>query len=194
MGYKVHEFLPGLGLVKRTAEVAGRRNAVLLFHPAHLHAHVLSLNDDHNTEWMKGLLDAFLDLQCHALLHLQAVAIDIDDTGNLGKPRDIAIWDISHMDFAIERQHVVLAKRKEVYILNDDHLGVVFLEKGIGQHLMSIHAVAPCQHLHGFGHAHRCLEQSVSLNILTQQGNDTFVVCGEFVQSLAEYFVFWIHD
>ena len=69
-----------------------------------------SLYDNHDTQWTKGLLDTFLDLERHTLLYLQAVRVDVYHTGYLGKTSDIAIGDISDMHLPIERYHVVFAK------------------------------------------------------------------------------------
>ena len=67
---KVHEFLTGLCLVEGSAEVAGGGDGVLFLDTTHLHAHVAGFDDDHDAEGMEGLLDAFLDLERHAFLHL----------------------------------------------------------------------------------------------------------------------------
>ena len=107
---KVHEFLSRLGLIKGTAEIAGGGNGVLLLDASHLHAHMLSLYYDHHAKWLQGILDTVLDLLCHALLHLQAMCIDIHHAGYLRKTSDVAVRDICHMRFAIEWQHVVLAE------------------------------------------------------------------------------------
>ena len=80
---QVHEFLACLGLIEGTAEVAGGGDAVLLLHTTHLHTHVASLYDNHHAEGMECLFDALLNLECHALLHLQTMTVDIDYAGYL---------------------------------------------------------------------------------------------------------------
>jgi hypothetical protein len=47
--YQIHKFLPGLGLVECTAEFTGGGNGILFFYSPHLHAHVASLDNYHNT-------------------------------------------------------------------------------------------------------------------------------------------------
>ena len=64
---EVHELLAGLDLLEDTGEVARRGERVLLLHAAHLHAHVLGLDDDHHAERVEGLLYALLDLEREAL-------------------------------------------------------------------------------------------------------------------------------
>ena len=81
--YEVHEFLSCLGLVEGTAEVAGGSDGILFLDATHLHTHMLGFDHDHHAKGFQGVLDAVLDLLCHAFLHLQAVGIYIDYTGNL---------------------------------------------------------------------------------------------------------------
>jgi hypothetical protein len=78
---------------------------------------------------MQSLMNGFADLLGETLLQLQPVAEYIHHTGNLAQTRYHAIGDICNMDTTIEGQHVVLAKRVEVYILDDDHLIAPFLVK-----------------------------------------------------------------
>ena len=101
--YEVHKFLACLCLVEGTTEIAGGGDGVLLLDASHLHAHVLGLYHNHHAKGLQGVLDAVLDLLRHALLHLQAVGIDIHHTGNLRESCDIAVGDIGHMGLAIER-------------------------------------------------------------------------------------------
>ncbi len=49
---KIHKFLSCLSLFKGTAEITRSSNRVLLFHTAHLHAHMFSLYHDDNSLWM----------------------------------------------------------------------------------------------------------------------------------------------
>ena len=114
--------MPCLGLIEGAAEVAGSGNAVLLLDAAHLHAHVLGFDDNHDAQGMKGLLNALLDLERHAFLNLKAVAVDVDNASYLGKTSDVAVRDIGNVTLAVEWQHVMLAEREEIYILNDNHL------------------------------------------------------------------------
>lgn len=70
---KVHEFLARLCLIERTREGGGGCYGVLLLYSAHLHAHVLGLDDDHNAHRVEGVLDAVLYLLGQSFLHLQTV-------------------------------------------------------------------------------------------------------------------------
>ena len=85
----------------------------------------------HHAQGLECLLDAFLDLKRHALLHLQTVAVDIDYAGNFREPRDVAVGDIGHMHLAVKGYHVVFAEREEIDVFDDNHLRVVFLEESL---------------------------------------------------------------
>ena len=125
---EVHEFLPGVERVEYTTIVACCRDAVLLFHTSHLHAHMLGFYDYHHALRFEGFLYAVLDLLCEALLHLKTMAVDVHHAGYLAQSCDVSVGDVCHVSLAIEWQHVVFAHREEVDVLDDDHL-VVFLGK-----------------------------------------------------------------
>ena len=80
---QVHELLTSLCLFESTAELAGGSHRVLLLYATHLHAHMLGFHHYHDTSGVQCLFDTFANLQRHALLHLQAVTVDIYYTGNL---------------------------------------------------------------------------------------------------------------
>jgi len=118
---------------------------------------------------MERLLDALLNLECHALLHLQTVGIDVDYAGYLGKPCNVSVGDVGHMGLAIEGQHMVFAEGEEVDILDNDHLRVVFSKQGCGEHFVCVLSVALGKELHGFGHAHGSLEQTLTGGVFAKQ-------------------------
>lgn len=152
----------------------------MLFHAAHLHAHVFGFNDYHHALRIEGFLDAVLDLHGHTLLHLQAVAEDIHDAGYLGEARYLPVGDVGHVRLSVEGKHVVLAEGVEVNVLDDDHLVVVFVELSRVEHSHGVHRVAAGEGEHGLGHALGSLEQALALGILAQQLEDAVVVLLEF--------------
>ena len=119
---EIHKFLAGLSLVESTAEVTRCGDAVLFLYTTHLHAHMACLDNNHHTQGLQGLLDALFDLQRHTLLHLQAMAVDIDYAGYLGESGDVTVGDVCHVYLAVEGQHVVFTKREEINVFDDDHL------------------------------------------------------------------------
>ena len=52
----------------------------------------------------------------------------------------------------------MLAEGEEIDVLDNHHLRVVFLEEGVGEHLVGVHLITAGQHLHGLGDAHRGLQ------------------------------------
>ena len=83
MTNEFEEFLARLSLIEGTREVTRGGNGALLLNTPHLHAHVLGLNDNHNAKRLKGLLYCLANLQSHAFLYLQTMAVAIDNTSNL---------------------------------------------------------------------------------------------------------------
>ena len=167
---ELEELVACLGLVEGASEVAGGGDGTLLLDTAHLHAHVLGLDYDHHSQGLKGFLYGFAYLQRHAFLHLQAMAVAVDHAGYLGEACDVAVGDVSHMGFAVEGYHVVLAEGVEVDVLDDDHLAVVFLELGLIEYLDGVFVVASCEVGHSFCHTDGCLLQSFALRVFTDEG------------------------
>ena len=79
---------------------------------------------------MEGLLDAVADLLRQALLDLQAAGVGLHHAGDLGEPGDAAVRDVGDMGLADEREHVVLAQREQLDVLDQDHLAVRLREYG----------------------------------------------------------------
>ena len=167
---ELEELVARLGLVEGASEVAGGGDRTLLLHATHLHAHVLGLDNDHHTQGLEGLLYGFAYLQRHAFLHLQAMAVAVNDAGYLGQACDVSVGDVGHMGLAVEGQHVVLAKGVEVDVLDDDHLAVVFLELGLIEYLYGIFVVATCEVGHSFCHTEGGLQQAFALGVFTDEG------------------------
>ena len=140
-----------------------------LLDAAHLHAHVLGLHNHHHPQRAEGVLDTLLDLQRHALLHLQAVAEDVHHTGNLAESGDVAVGDIGHVHLAEEGQHVVLAEAVEVDVAYNDHLAVVLAEHGRAQHLGRVLAVAAGEHLQRLGHTLGGFQQTFAVGVFANK-------------------------
>ena len=129
---------------------------------------MLGFYDYHHALRFEGFLYAVLDLLCEALLHLKTMAVDVHHAGYLAQSCDVSVGDVCHVSLAIEWQHMVFAHREEVDVLDDDHL-VVFLGKEcVSQNLVRVLCVSACKHLHGFGHSHRCLDESLTLRVFAQ--------------------------
>ena len=94
------------------------------------------------------------------------------------------------MSLAVEGQHVVLAHREKVDILDDYHLAVLLLEEGIGQHLLGVLLVTSGEHLHGFGHTHGSLLEPLALWVFAQKGKDIMIMGSQLVEPGP---VFWFY-
>ena len=87
------------------------------------------------------------------------------------------------MGFAVERQHVVLAKAVELDVFDNDHLLVVFDKLGAVEHRDGVHVVAAGEGEHRFGHTFGGFEQSFTLGIFTQQMEHLLIVEHELFQA-----------
>ena len=94
--------MTGFCLVEGTAEIACSGDTVLLLNAAHLHAHMLGLNDHHDTEGIQGGLDTVFDLGRKAFLYLKTTRIDIDDACDLTQAGDTTVRDIGHVHLSEE--------------------------------------------------------------------------------------------
>ena len=113
---------------------------------------MLGFNDYHDAQRVECLLDALLNLKCHPFLHLQTVGEDIDYSGYLAEACDVAIGDVGYMSFAVEGEHVVLAKGKEVDVFYNNHLAIFLFEFGRLQHFVGVHGIAFGKLQHRFGY------------------------------------------
>ena len=170
---ELQELFASLGLIESTAEVAGRRNATLLLHPAHLHAHVLSLNDYHHAKRLQGFLDAIAYLLRHALLYLEAMREAVHDASYLAQACDLSVRDVRHMNLSVEWQHVMLAKRIEIDVANDDHLAIILVELRRVEYRHRVLLIAASQESHCPSYAFRRLEQAFALSVFTEKIEDS---------------------
>ena len=107
---------------ERSEHRGGDHLAVLLLDAAHHHAEMLRLDDDADALRLRLGHDGVCDLLCHALLNLQAAREHVDDAGELRDAEHLALRDVADRALAVERQHVVLAHRVELDVLQDHHV------------------------------------------------------------------------
>ncbi len=87
---------------------------MLLFYPAHHHAEMARFNDHADALWLDGFLNGLGNLRGQPFLDLQAAGEDFDQARNLAQADDFAVRNICDMDFAKERQDVVLAEAEHL--------------------------------------------------------------------------------
>lgn len=125
------ELLSGLGLVtEATKHRRGDCLASWFLHSTHHHAKVASLHDDGDTEGIEQLLHSQSNLLGQTLLNLKTTTEHLCQTRNLAQSNHLSVlWDITNMDLAGERDHVVLTEGENVNVLDNNHLVVILLEE-----------------------------------------------------------------
>src|SRR5207249_11687574 len=108
---------------------------MLFLYATHHHAQMPRFNHHAYSLRLDGTLDGFCNLHGEAFLDLQSAGKDVYNAGNLAQTNHLAVWDIGHMDFAEERQDMMLAQTEHFYIFNDDHLVVGDLKERAFQYL-----------------------------------------------------------
>jgi len=84
---------------------------------------VMHAFDDHaNTLGLEHVLDTVGDLRRHGLLYLQAPGERFYDPCQFADADHFPIGQITHMNFAYDRSHMVFAVRLETDVAQDDHL------------------------------------------------------------------------
>src|ERR1700722_346584 len=118
----VARFFP---IAERAEHSAGHRSGVLLLYAAHHDAEVPRLANDAHAHRLDQFLNGLRDLLCQALLDLQAPRKNVHNARQLTEPDHAVTRDISDVDLAEKRQHMVLAHAEELDVLHDDHLVVL---------------------------------------------------------------------
>ncbi|KAG1249111.1 hypothetical protein G6F68_013513 [Rhizopus microsporus] len=151
---EAQEFGPGRRVVVEFAQHHGRDHGrVLLFHAAHHHAHVLGFDDDAHACRAGDGLDGLGDLAAEVFLDLQAAGIHLDDAGDLGQAQDAAGRQVGHVRLADEGQHVGLAQRVQLDVLDQHDFAGVGGEQRAVDDFVQVLAVAAAQVAHGLGRA-----------------------------------------
>ena len=176
---EVEEFIArACGTEEKPRKRRRRRQRVRLLHTADGHARVHRLHDDGHAQGMQRLLDAVTDLDGQALLHLQPAGKGFDDARDLAQPGDFPVRDVGDVALSDEREHVVLAHRIKLDVLDQDHLPVFFIEHRRLDDFRAVLRVPLRQELERLGHALRCLQEPFPVGIFAQQAQDLADVNG----------------
>ena len=111
---------------------------------------------------------SFGDFLRHALLDLQPARERIDDAGELGYAQHLALRDVPDRALAVERQHVVLAHRVELDVLQNHHVVRAGREVRAVHNGLHLLAVALRQERERLRDPHGGLLQSLALRILPE--------------------------
>ena len=110
---------------------------------------------------------------------MQAAGKDIHHTGYLAQTRDTSVRYIGHMHLAEKGQHMMLAERVEINILDHHHLTIIFLKQGRTQNGLGILVIALGEKLHGLAYAVRRFLQSLARRILSYLAQQCLYVLGD---------------
>ena len=142
-----------------------------------------TLHDDAHPLRFQDLGDRQRDLLRQPLLHLQPSAEHLRQPGQLGKSQHPAVGDIPDMHLPDEGDHVMLAERKGLDVLDDDQFVVVFMEDGAVDQVTHIFLVA-------FGEVHqrfcitlRGIAESFAVRVFAYALEDCAHGGGEFVEA-----------
>ncbi len=144
---------------------------------------MLGLDHHRNALGIGDLLNSLGDLASQVFLNLQTTGEHVDDARDLGQTDYLAGRDVGNMGLADERQHMVLAQRVQLDVLDDHHLVVVGVEQCAVDDLVQRLVIAVAEKLHGLGGALRCALEAITLRLLSQVGEDVEVVFRQFFQA-----------
>jgi hypothetical protein len=166
---EVKKFSPGLLQRAESAQHGtGNRTTVLLFNAAHLHAHVLSIDNHTNAVRRQFLIDGFGNLGRQAFLNLQAPAEHLHQPDDFADAYDFPVRQVGHVHLAEERQEVMLAEAEEIYVSHNDHFVIFYIEKGMIQNLARVLLVAAGEKAQSLADTLRCPLQAISIRIFPQ--------------------------
>jgi hypothetical protein len=181
MADQVHELLASLLVIpEHPVHGAGDDVGVLLLDAAHPHAEMLGLDHHPDALGLELLHEDIRELRGHPLLDLEAAREHVREARDLGDPDDLAARQIRDVDLPEERQEVMLAKRVEIDVLDDDHLGVLFGEERSIDDGFRVLGVTAGQLAQGSGAASWSLQETLALGVLADR-----------LQDLAELLFHW---
>ncbi len=135
--------------------------------------------DDHtHPAGPDDLLDGHGDLGGELLLDLQPARVHVHDAGDLRKTDHLAVRQVGHVRLADEGQHVVLAERVELDILDDHHLVVFRGKYRLVHDLFQGLPVTLGQELNRLRCPLRRLEQPLARHVLAHPVDDLVITVG----------------
>jgi len=98
--------------------------------PTHRHAHVLAFDDDDHAARLEVLYEGLSDIRREALLNLRPACVDVDKPSELAQTRDAPIvrGDVPDVGDSVERDKMVLTRRVERDVLDENELFVIEVE------------------------------------------------------------------
>nr|AAB82042.1 hypothetical protein [Synechococcus elongatus PCC 7942 = FACHB-805] len=168
MANQAEEFLAGaLILLENTDHGAGHGPRARLLDTAHHHAHVGGFHDDGHTLRVEDFLHRLSNLAGQALLHLQTATVHLDDASQFAQADNLLVGDVSDVNFAHERQHVVFTKAEGGDVTHQHHFVVTFVEDGAVDQVIQGLAVAAGQKAIGLSDPFRGFQEPFPLWIFS---------------------------
>src|SRR5580698_673514 len=176
---KRKEFVARLFIVPEAAEhCAGQRLAMLLLHPAHLHAKVARLNDHADTFWADFVLNSRGDLTGEALLNLQTAREHVDQARDFAEADDALVGKIRYVALAEKRQQMVLAQAEELNVLYHHHFVIGNAEGRAVEDVLRVLEVTAGQEFQRLFIALGSLAQAFAVRVFTDEFDDFTNVAG----------------
>ena len=123
------------------------------------HAHAVRL---------QGLLQRVRDLVGQALLHLEPPGEHLHDPRDLAQSEQSSLGNIGDVRLSEERQHVVLAERIQLDVLDEDHVVVLLDEHARSDRLTRVGPVSAREPFHRLGDPAGCVHEARSRRVLAQ--------------------------
>ncbi len=142
---------------------------------------MLGFDHHRNTSGAGDFLNGFGDLAGQVFLDLQPAGEHVDDPRDLRQAQYAPGGDVCHMGLADEGQHVVLAQRVQLDVLDDDHLVIVRGEQRAVDDLFQAAVVTAAQVLHRLCRALRRIAQTFALRVFTHPGQYFAVMTRQIV-------------
>jgi hypothetical protein len=159
----------GFFFLAETAEHRGRHGGgVLLLDSAHHHAQVAGFDDNADALGFDYFLDGFGDLGGEALLNLQAAREELDEARDFAEADNTSVGDVGNVDFAEEREQVMLAETEHLDIFHDHHFVVGDGEEGAFEEGLGIFLVSLGEEFHGFVDALRGGGETFAVGIFAE--------------------------
>src|SRR6516164_2607641 len=95
---------------------------MLFLHPAHHHTKMARLNYHAHSLWLNHFLNGLGNLGGESLLDLQTAGKDLDQPRDFAQADDFTVRNVGDMDFAKEREHMMLTEAKHFHIFDNHHL------------------------------------------------------------------------
>jgi len=159
-------------ILRRSSQEASSQRArdglgMLFLDTTHHHTEVAGFHDNTHSSGFENAHERVRNVIRESFLDLQAVGKHVYDPGDLRKAYNLSLRDVRNMRLSEERQHVMLAKRIDFYVANEDHTVMRFLENRAVDDIVNALPIPARQPFDGKFHAGWRLQKTFALGIFT---------------------------